>query len=92
MARRGTNLRPIIVMVALAVVGVLLIGVATAGLAATAGATGTTPAWLFGWLPAGHEATPPPVAQPCITDLLTAAEGPRAAVLVPGDDAADCGS
>ena len=93
MAQRRTNLRPVAVMVALVVVVVLLIGLATAGLAATAGNTGAPPTGLFNWLLAGQEATPlPAVAQPCMAELMRADEGPRAAVLVPGSASPNCGS
>ncbi len=93
MAQRGTNLRPIAVIVVLVLVGALLVGLATAGLVASAGATGTAPAGLFDWLMVGRpNELSPAVAQPCMTDLLATSEGMQMAVLVPGDDPTDCGS
>jgi hypothetical protein len=93
MAQRGKNLKPVAVIVTLALVGALLIGLATAGLVASAGAMGTAPAGLFNWLLAGRpDELPPAVAQPCLTALVTAGEGPRAAVLAPGENVAECGS
>jgi hypothetical protein len=93
MAQRETNLRPVVVIVVLALVGALLMGFATAGLLATAGATGAAPAGLFDWLQGDYsEERPPAIAQPCMTDLLVTSEGVQSAVLVPGDDTTDCGS
>jgi hypothetical protein len=92
MVQRETNRRPVVVIVALALVGALLVGLATAGLLATAGATGAAPAGLFDWLGGDRpEERPPVIAQPCITDLLTTSEGRQSVLLVPGDDTTDCG-
>lgn len=93
MAQRGTNGRPVVLVLTLALVGALLVGLATAGLVASAGATDTAPAGLFNWpLLSSPDERPPAVARPCMTALLAADEGVRAAVFVPAEDAADCDS
>ena len=93
MAQRGTNVRPVVLVLTLALVGALLVGLATAGLVASAGATGTAPAGLFNWpLLSSLDERPPAVARPCMTALLAADEGVRAVVFVPAEDAADCDS
>lgn len=92
MAQRGTNGRPVVLVLTLALVGALLVGLATAGLVASAGATDTAPAGLFNWLLSSPDERPPAVARPCMTALLAADEGVRAVVFVPAEDAADCDS